>query len=106
MGRKYQRDTVPTMPYAHQQVEANYEAVEKLPPVVTRAATAAPNDPDDPIITMATAGRALNKHPSTIARWIKDGLLNAIRMPSGIFGLRRSELNKFLGGTSLPTKEV
>lgn len=60
----------------------------------------------DEIITMAEAARALNKSPQTVARWIQDGLLNAVRMPTGIFHLRKSELNKFLGGTALPTREI
>lgn len=60
----------------------------------------------DEFITMSEAARALNKHPATVRRWIIDGLLTAVRMPSGIFALRKSELNKFLGGCSLPTKEI
>lgn len=66
----------------------------------------AAGEQSDEIITMAEAARALGKSPQTVGRWIQDGLLNAVRMPTGIFHLRKSELNKFLDGTALPTREI
>ena len=60
-----------------------------------------PTHEDDPILTISEVGRQLGKSAQTIARWCKDGLLSAIRQPSGLFGVRKSEVNKFLGGSAL-----
>lgn len=61
---------------------------------------------NDPVLTQSEVARAVNKHPATISRWIDDGLLAFVRLPSGIRAVRLSELNKFLGGSALPIKEV
>lgn len=65
-----------------------------------------PTHEDDPILTISEVGRQVGKSHTTIARWVHDGLLKAIRMPSGLLGIRRSEVNAFLGGSALPQKEV
>lgn len=63
------------------------------------------NDPpthqEDPILTLSEVGRQLGKSFDTINRWCRDGLLQYVRMPSGLFGVRKSEVNKFLGGSAL-----
>ena len=52
---------------------------------------------EDPILTMSEASRRFGKAPATVARWIRDGLLEAIRLPSGLYGIRQSQVEKFLG---------
>ncbi len=51
---------------------------------------------EDPILNVGEVGRQLGKHRSTIWRWAKDGLLEAIRMPGNHVGVRKSEVNKIL----------
>lgn len=59
---------------------------------------------EDPILTLSEVGRQLGKSDMTIRRWVHDGLLQSIRMPSGLPGVRKSEVNKFLGGSALQTE--
>lgn len=58
---------------------------------------------EDPILTLSEVGRQLGKHHTTIARWCHDGLLKALRIPGtvNIWGVRKSEVNKFLGASAL-----
>lgn len=65
-----------------------------------------PTHEEDPILSLSEVGRQLGKTPTTISNWIRDGLLQAVRMPSGLFGVRKSAVNKFLVGTTLPVKEI
>ena len=64
-----------------------------------------PTHAEDPILSLSEIGQRLNRHRSTISRWCTDGLLTALRRPDDrILGVRRSELNKFLGGSALRTQ--
>ncbi len=56
---------------------------------------------DSEMLTLADVGRQLGRSPQTISRWINDGLLSAVRLPSGLRVVRRSEVNKFLRGSAL-----
>lgn len=47
-------------------------------------------------IGVCEVARQLGKSPQTITRWIKDGLLEAIRLPSGMWGVKRKTLNSIL----------
>lgn len=60
-----------------------------------------PTHVEDPVLNLSEVARQLGKHPSTIKQWIVDGLLMPVKMPSGLFGVRKSEVNKFLGGSAL-----
>ena len=60
-----------------------------------------PTHDADPFLSMSEVARQLGKHPSTIGRWVQDGLLKAVRQPSGIPAIRRSEVNAFLGSSAL-----
>ena len=60
-----------------------------------------PTHEEDPILTLTEVARQLNKHPTTIKQWVIDGLLQAVQMPSGLYAVRKSEVNKFLGGSAL-----
>ena len=53
------------------------------------------------VMTLAQVARYLNKHPATVGRWVKDGLLRAVRMPSGLPAICRAELLKFIGASAL-----
>ncbi len=50
--------------------------------------------PVDPILTMAEAARQIGKHPSTVARWAQDGLLEVVTHPTGLDGIRQSHLDE------------
>jgi hypothetical protein len=56
---------------------------------------------DDPVLTMSECARRASKSPQTIRRWIIDGLLKAVRHPSGIPGVRQSEFERFYGNSAL-----
>jgi len=60
-----------------------------------------PTHQEDPILTQAEVARQLGYHPSTIHRLIAWGLLKGVKMPGGIYRIRKSEINKFLGGSAL-----
>lgn len=59
----------------------------------------------DPPLTLSEVARRVNKTPQTVRRWIHDGLLKAIRLPSGLFGVKKSEVEKFIGASALAVKD-
>lgn len=65
-----------------------------------------PTHQEDPILKLAEVARQLGRSPQTIARWCQDGLLKALPHPDGfgILGVRKSEVNKFLGASALATQ--
>ncbi len=60
----------------------------------------------DTVLTMSECARRAGKHPATIKRWIWDGLLKAVRHPSGILGVKESEFNKFYGNSALAARSA
>ena len=56
---------------------------------------------EDELLSPSEVGRRLGKHPSTILRWIEDGLLQAIRLPSGLWVVRASQVNQILSGSAI-----
>lgn len=52
---------------------------------------------DDPILTMTECARRFGKTQQTVGRWIQEGLLECVKMPSGLRGVRQSAVNRFLG---------
>lgn len=62
------------------------QAVEEAPPAVET----------DPPLTISEAARALGKSPTTVARWIQEGWLPYVRLPSGLLAVPRSEITKAL----------
>jgi hypothetical protein len=56
---------------------------------------------EDPLLTLAEAGRMVGKSPSAIKNWLRDGLLRATRDPTGLSRIRQSELERFYGATAL-----
>lgn len=67
---------------------------------MSKLRTATVDEADAPL-NLSEVARLCGKTQPTIKRWIIDGLLTAIRMPSGLYGVRRSEIQKFLGGSAL-----
>jgi len=65
-----------------------------------------PTHDEDPLLTISEVARQIGKHPSTISRWVSDGLLQAIRMPSGLPAVRKSDLNAFLGSSAIGKQVV
>ncbi len=54
--------------------------------------TAPKTHQEDPLLTMSEVARRIGKHPSTIRRWVDDGLLTAVRLPSGLPAVRESQI--------------
>lgn len=63
-----------------------------------------PTHEEDPFMSPSEVAKALGKHQNTVYNWIRDGLLNAIRHPTGRIVVRRSEVNKLLSGSALNTQ--
>ena len=59
---------------------------------------------EDPLMNLSEVARFCNKDPSTISRWVRDGLLRCVWSPSGLPAVRRSEVVKFYGGSALADK--
>jgi excisionase family DNA binding protein len=60
-----------------------------------------PTNADDPILNLSTVADALGKSPTTIGRWIEEGVIPHIRMPNGLAKVRRSQLVDWLGTTAI-----
>ena len=63
---------------------------------------------EDPILSIREVAEQFGKSSQTVGRWIHDGLLRVIRLPSGMPGVRQSDVDAFLGGSALnkpPPKE-
>lgn len=51
---------------------------------------------DDPLLNLSEAARRIGKAQPTVRRWIAEGLMKAIRLPSGLFAVRESAVNDIL----------
>lgn len=58
----------------------------------------------DTVLTMSECARRAGKSPQTIRRWIFDGLIRAVKHPTGIPGVKESEFNKFYGNSALAAR--
>lgn len=56
---------------------------------------------DDPLLTMREVAAMVRKSDQTIRRWINDGLLECVRLPTGIPAVRKSAIDRFIGGSAL-----
>jgi excisionase family DNA binding protein len=54
----------------------------------------------DPLLTPQEVADLCRKHVDTIRRWANDGLLKAVRMPTGLYMFRKSEVVKLLGASA------
>ena len=59
--------------------------------------------PED-LLGYAEVGRMFNKSPQTIRRWVLDGLIPAVRLPTGVYQMRRDAVMSFFSGT--PIRQV
>lgn len=55
-----------------------------------------PTHAEDPILTIGEVAEMLGKHRNTISRWISDGIIAAGKHPSGVAGIRQSQVEKML----------
>lgn len=51
---------------------------------------------EDPLLSFSEAGKMLGVTGMTIGRWVNDGLLNCVRLPSGLLKVRRSQCEAHL----------
>ena len=59
---------------------------------------------EDELLSASEVGRRIGKSHTAIRRWMDDGLLPYVRMPSGIRMVRSSEVNKLLGGSAITAR--
>lgn len=64
-----------------------------------------PNDPEDELLRMFDAGKALGVTPRTIRNWNGKGLIRVSYTAGGHLRVRRSEINRILAG-SVPSASV
>jgi excisionase family DNA binding protein len=55
---------------------------------------------DEQLLTTKQVAFILNLQPVTIRRWIESGHLAAIRLPSGEYRVRQSEVDRVLGSAA------
>jgi len=48
------------------------------------------------LLSTAQVAALVNVHPETVRRWCDSGRLRAIRLPSGVWRVRRSDLDALL----------
>jgi hypothetical protein len=60
-----------------------------------------PTHEQDPLISCAETARQIGKSPQTVARWCREGLLRAVKMPSGHYGVRQSQINQLLQASEI-----
>lgn len=51
---------------------------------------------DNDLLTTGQVAAAFNVTPQTIRRWCESGELRAIRLPSGVWRVRRSDVDALL----------
>lgn len=68
---------------------------------IRRQPMSPPTHDEDPLLTLEEVARQIGKTGPTIGRWVNDGLLECIRLPSGLRAVRQSTVNAFLGGSAI-----
>lgn len=53
--------------------------------------------PLQPLLTTGEVAAALSVDPETVRRWVKDGKLRAVELPSGVLRFKRSDIDRILG---------
>lgn len=56
---------------------------------------------EDELLTQSEAGRRMGVTSQTIGLWIRKGLFEAVRMPSGLHKVRASQVDAILESSSL-----
>ena len=75
----------------------------EVPPAIVNPPVLPPSNDEDPYMSLSEVARHVGKHPTTIMRWVADGLLEVVRV-GPLPKIRRSTLAKFLGGSALTPK--
>jgi putative resolvase len=57
------------------------------------------------LLKVKDVARALNVHRTSVERWIKEGKLKAVKLPSGYYRIPEEELNRLLNKPSSERKE-
>jgi putative resolvase len=61
--------------------------------------------PDESVmLTTSQAAAMLSVDRATVARWVRLGQLRAVRLPSGRYRIRRTEVEKLLEDEERPTE--
>lgn len=53
--------------------------------------------PLPPLLTTGEVADALSVGPDTVRRWVKDGKLAAVELPSGVLRFKRADVERILG---------
>lgn len=69
-------------------------------PAVTGPVEPTPAPPE--MLTTSQAATALNIHPKTVRRWIDEGRMAAVQLPSGHWRIARTEVDRLLGRSQDP----
>lgn len=51
---------------------------------------------EQPLVTAAEVARRAQVHPETVRRWVREGLITAIELPSGRLRFRREDVEALL----------
>lgn len=51
------------------------------------------------LITTGAVAKQLAVSAATVQRWVREGLLDAITLPSGVLRFRQSDINALIEGT-------
>lgn len=61
----------------------------------------APTNSEDRILDIKEVASQLGRSVPCVHRWVAEGLIATVRMPSGLKKVRQSTVNKFLTGTAV-----
>lgn len=62
--------------------------------------------PNPDLMTTGDVAKLLDVSPSTVTRWVKNGVLSALVMPSGRYKFRRADIEALLGEPATPTADA
>jgi predicted site-specific integrase-resolvase len=53
------------------------------------------------LLSPEVVGRQIGRSGETVRSWIRDGILAAIRLPNGLFKVRKSQVNAILSASAI-----
>lgn len=56
---------------------------------------------EDPLLTATDVAEMFSVDPRTIRRWIDEGLIRSVPLPSGVKRVRMSEVQKYLSSDAV-----
>jgi excisionase family DNA binding protein len=63
------------------------------------------NRPDNPTLSSSNIARYCQVSRSTVLKWIKDGKLQAFKLPGGHYRVDREDFREFLKRYNIPIKD-